>query len=91
VTLVRLQQKNAGFSIYSNFGAKIFCDVGPAAAKKARVFQLYSNFGAKIFCDVTLAGRCDLPNMAAVLLQGLTVGQPARVAFLSFQGSHPHL
>jgi hypothetical protein len=50
--LVRLQQKSAGFPNYSNFGAKIFCDVGPAAAKKSAGFSNYSNFGAKIFCDV---------------------------------------
>ena len=31
------------------------------------------------------------PNMVAVLLDGLTVGHPAGVALLPFQGSHPHL
>ncbi len=47
--------KKAGFfQNYSNFGAKIFCDVGPAAAKKAG-FSNYSNFGAKIFGDVVPA------------------------------------
>ncbi len=39
------------FQLNSNFGAKIFCRVGPAAAKKEG-FSYYSNFGAKIFCEV---------------------------------------
>jgi hypothetical protein len=50
--LVRLQHKKARvFQLNSKFGAKLFCDAGPAAAKKAG-FLNYSNFGAKIFCDV---------------------------------------
>ncbi len=69
MTLVRLQQKWRVFLNYSNFGAKIFCDVGPAAAKKAG-FSNYSNFGAKIFCDfgpsaAKMAGFSNYSNFGA--------------------------
>ncbi len=61
-------------------------------SKKGGFFNYIQILAPKCFVwRHALAGRCDLPNMAAVLLQGLTVRQPARVAFLSFQGSHPHL
>ncbi len=69
MTLVRLQQRKARvFQLYSNFGAKIFCDVGSAAAKKCG-FLNYSNFGAKIFCDVgpAAAKKCGFFNYIQIL------------------------